>query len=104
LKAVGMEGRRAAYPPQLSGGELQRVCLARALVTRPPIVLADEPTALVDEVAAREVISILRATHARGVTLLVATHDPALAGRLGARRVILQAGRVVVASPVAGRA
>jgi ABC-type ATPase involved in cell division len=104
LKAVGMEGRRTAYPPQLSGGETQRVYLARALVTRPPIVLADEPTALLDEVAAREVISTLRATHARGATLLVATHDPGLAGRLGARRVILQTGRVVVAGPVAERA
>jgi ABC-type ATPase involved in cell division len=104
LKVFGLEGRRDAVPAELSGGELQRVALARALVTRPALVLADEPTTLLDEDAARRVVAILRETRARGATVLVATHDPGLAARLGARRVVLNAGRLHAAWPRGERA
>jgi ABC-type ATPase involved in cell division len=104
LKVFGLEGRRDAVPAELSGGELQRVALARALVTRPALVLADEPTTLLDEDAARRVVAILRETRVRGATVLVATHDPGLAARLGARRVVLNAGRLHAAWPRGERA
>ncbi len=94
LKAFGLEGRRDAYPSHLSGGEAQRVCLARALVTRPAVVLADGPTALLDRATTEGVMAILRDAHVRGATMLVATHDADLASRLGARRVVLRGGRV----------
>jgi ABC-type ATPase involved in cell division len=80
------------------------VALARALVTRPALVLADEPTTLLDEDAARRVVAILRETRVRGATVLVATHDPGLAARLGARRVVLNAGRLHAAWPRGERA
>jgi cell division transport system ATP-binding protein len=96
LKAFGLEGRRESYPSQLSGGEAQCVCLARALVTRPVLVLADEPTALLDRATAEGVIAVLRDAHVRGATMLVATHDSDLASRLGARCVVLRGGRADV--------
>jgi cell division transport system ATP-binding protein len=96
LKSFGLEGRRESYPSQLSGGEAQRVCLARALVTRPALVLADEPTALLDRATAEGVIAVLRDAHVRGATMLVATHDSDLASRLGARCVVLRGGRADV--------
>ncbi|MBI3608721.1 MAG: ATP-binding cassette domain-containing protein [Nitrospirae bacterium] len=103
LKAFGLEGRREAYPSQLSGGEAQCVCLARALVTRPPLVLADEPTALLDRVTAEGVIAVLRDAHVRGATMLVATHDSNVAPRLGARRVVLRGGRADDGTMAGGR-
>lgn len=94
LKAVGLERRRDAFPRHLSGGETQQVCLARALVGRPAVLLADEPTALLDEAGSAAVVATLREAHEKGVTLFVATQDPALAGRLSARRLSLVEGRV----------
>jgi ABC-type ATPase involved in cell division len=102
LKAFGLEGRRNDYPDQLSAGEAQCVGLARALAARPAVVLADEPTALLDRRSASAVLSVLKDVHARGATVLIASHDPDLAGRLGARRVMLRNGRVDEA-PVARR-
>jgi ABC-type ATPase involved in cell division len=73
LKTFGLEGRRDDYPDQLSAGEAQRVCLARALAPRPAVVLADEPTAMLDRATAASVLAVLRDVHARGVTMLVAS-------------------------------
>lgn len=94
LAAVGLEHRRGARPAQLSGGERQRVGIARALMNRPALLLADEPTAALDDARGREVMSML-ATEAsrRGVATLVVTHHPAqLPPRT--RRVHLSGGTV----------
>jgi putative ABC transport system ATP-binding protein len=86
LAAVGLAPRAGHRPDQLSGGECQRVAIARAAVMSPELLLADEPTGNLDRAAAAEVMELLEAMHARGLTLVVVTHDPAIAKR--ARRVI----------------
>jgi cell division transport system ATP-binding protein len=93
LKTFGLEGRRSTYPRQLSGGEIQRVCLARALVTRPAVLLTDEPTTSLDDGTAKDVVEILRDAHRRGLTLLAATHTSRLAHQLGSRRLLLENGQ-----------
>ena len=75
LDKVGLLDRAKAYPLELSGGEQQRVSIARAIVNRPQIILADEPTANLDRAAADKVIDALRAFHSVGVTCLISTHD-----------------------------
>jgi cell division transport system ATP-binding protein len=95
LDKVGLAGREKAMPVMLSGGEQQRLCIARAVVNRPGILLADEPTANLDSAAAAEVIEIFRAFNQVGVTVLVASHDAALVDRFGTRAVRLDHGRVL---------
>lgn len=95
LDKVGLAGREKAMPVMLSGGEQQRLCIARAVVNRPGILLADEPTANLDSTAAGEVMEIFRAFNQVGVTVLVATHDAALVERFGTRAVRLDHGRVL---------
>ncbi|HEY1044067.1 MAG TPA: ATP-binding cassette domain-containing protein [Telluria sp.] len=75
LDKVGLLDRAKAYPLELSGGEQQRVSIARAIVNRPQIILADEPTANLDRAAADKVIDALRAFHSVGVTCVISTHD-----------------------------
>jgi putative ABC transport system ATP-binding protein len=86
LAALGLEGKHDVAPQQLSGGEQQRVALARALANSPDLLVADEPTGNLDSAAARDVLSLLRETHARGQTLLLVTHDARVAA--GAETVI----------------
>jgi cell division transport system ATP-binding protein len=97
LDKVGLAGREKAMPVMLSGGEQQRLCIARAVVNRPGILLADEPTANLDSGAAAEVMEIFRAFNQVGVTVLVATHDAALVERFGTRAIQLDHGRVLAA-------
>jgi cell division transport system ATP-binding protein len=97
LDKVGLASREKALPVMLSGGEQQRLCIARAVVNRPGILLADEPTANLDSSAAAEVMEIFRAFNQVGVTVLVATHDAALVDRFGTCAVRLDHGRVVSA-------
>ena len=85
LEAVGLGHRLDHRPDQLSGGERQRVAIARAVVMGPRLMLADEPTGNLDRSSAAEVIALLEAMNAAGLTLVVVTHDPAVAKR--ARRV-----------------
>jgi cell division transport system ATP-binding protein len=94
LDKVGLQGRERALPMTLSGGEQQRVAIARAVVARPSILLADEPTANLDEAQASAIMEIFRSFNQVGVSLLVATHDLHLAERFPARRLVLEAGRL----------
>lgn len=95
LDKVGLAGREKSMPIALSGGEQQRLCIARAVVNRPSILLADEPTSDLDPDAARAVVEIFRAFQQVGVTVVIATHDTALVARFAGRVIHLSHGRVV---------
>ncbi|MCB9779160.1 MAG: cell division ATP-binding protein FtsE [Alphaproteobacteria bacterium] len=95
LGIVGLRGRGAEYPRMLSGGEQQRVAVARAIVNDPSILLADEPTGNLDGAMAIEVMEILQAINLRGTTVLVATHDAGLMERFPYRRLRFEHGKLV---------
>ena len=94
LDKVGLLERAKAHPLELSGGEQQRVAIARAIVNRPQIILADEPTANLDRVAADKVIDALRAFNAVGVTCVISTHDEQVLDKAG-RVIRLEHGQLV---------
>jgi cell division transport system ATP-binding protein len=95
LKWVGLQHRMAAYPLELSGGEQQRIAIARALVNDPVITLADEPTGNLDPDLSLEIMNLFREINARGTTVVVATHDRELIRRVGRRAVTLDHGHIV---------
>jgi cell division transport system ATP-binding protein len=95
LDKVGLLGRERALPVALSGGEQQRLCIARAIVHRPAILLADEPTGNLDPDYARAIADLLLDFNAVGVTVVVATHDRDVLERLRARELRLQDGRLL---------
>ena len=95
LKWVGLQHRMNAYPAELSGGEQQRVAVARALVNDPQLVLADEPTGNLDPDLSLEIMNLFREINAKGTTVIVATHDRELIRRVGRRAITLDHGRVV---------
>ncbi len=94
LRIVGMEDRLDAMPPSLSGGEQQRVAVARAVVGDPTIILADEPTASLDPESARIVLELIQQFHEKGATVIIATHDLEMAHRSGGRLIRLRSGRL----------
>ena len=94
LDKVGLLARERANPIQLSGGEQQRLAIARAVVNRPAMLVADEPTANLDAESAGRIIDIFVSFHQVGVTLLIATHDQALIGRYGKRVLRLVEGKL----------
>ncbi len=95
LRAVGLSARAQAYPAQLSQGEAQRAALARAIVRRPPLLLADEPTGNLDEAMAAEIVAVLKDIGAGGTTIVLATHQARLAATLRRRTLTLGGGRVM---------
>jgi len=95
LKWVGLQHRMSAYPPELSGGEQQRIAIARALANEPSIVLADEPTGNLDPDLSLEIMNLFREINARGTTVIVATHDRELIRRVGRRSITLDHGHIV---------
>jgi cell division transport system ATP-binding protein len=95
LKWVGLQHRMNAYPLDLSGGEQQRIAIARALVNDPVLLLADEPTGNLDPDLSLEIMNLLREINAGGTTVLVATHDRELIRLVGRRTVTLDQGRIV---------
>ena len=93
LDRVGLADRAKQLPSQLSGGEQQRVCIARALINYPEIVLADEPTGNLDEANENIVLDIFQQLHREGTTLIVVTHDPEV-GEVAQRTITLEHGRI----------
>jgi putative ABC transport system ATP-binding protein len=93
LESLGLTDRAHHKPDQLSGGQRQRVAIARATVTEPAVLLADEPTGNLDHKSGGDVINILESLNARGITLIVVTHDPEI-GERAQRRIQMRDGRV----------
>ena len=101
LERVGLGPRLGHLPSQLSAGEQQRLCIARALINQPKLILADEPTGNLDEQNEAIVMQLFHQLHRQGHTVIMVTHDPAIA-RLADRRIELQHGRVVEVSSLRG--
>jgi putative ABC transport system ATP-binding protein len=94
LAALRIGKHRNAYPARLSGGERQRVAIARALVNRPPLLLADEPTGALDSATGEEIGELLLDLNSSGQTLILVTHDPALAARYAKRVIRIVDGQI----------
>jgi cell division transport system ATP-binding protein len=101
LDKVGLLGHEQAMPITMSGGEQQRLCIARAIVHRPAVLLADEPTGNLDAAYAAEIGELFRSFNQVGATVVIATHDVQLAEGLGPRLVTIASGRVHAESAVA---
>ncbi len=99
LQVVGLRARAGALPGQLSAGEQQRVSIARALVHRPPLLLADEPTGNLDPDTSWEIVQLLSQINLRGTTVVVATHDKMIVDILRKRVVALEGGAVIRDEP-----
>lgn len=95
LDKVGLLDKEKLYPPMLSGGEQQRVGIARAIIGRPPVLLADEPTGNLDPSLSAEIMDYFLQLNATGVTVLIASHDLDLIKRLGRRVLVLARGEII---------
>lgn len=95
LRLVGLEGKTNSYPDELSGGEQQRVSIARAFVNRPPLLLADEPTGNLDPATSLGIMSLFSRINKTGTTVLVATHDREMVDSMRKRVIALENGRVI---------
>jgi len=95
LELVGMLRRANAFPEELSGGEKQRACIARAIVNNPPILLADEPTGNLDPTTSWDIIQLLEKINKRNTTVMVATHNKSIVDDMKRRVVAIENGRIV---------
>jgi len=95
LKLVGLDDKMESYPDELSGGEQQRVSIARAFVNRPPLLLADEPTGNLDPATSLGIMSLLNRINKTGTTVLVATHDREMVDSMRKRVIALENGRII---------
>ena len=93
LGRVGLGDRAHHLPSQLSGGEQQRVCVARALINHPEIILADEPTGNLDDANEEIVVDLFQKLHEEGTTLVIVTHDPEV-GEVAQRQIVLRSGKI----------
>lgn len=95
LKLVGLENRAKSFPVRLSGGEQQRIAIARALVNDPKVILADEPTGNLDPYLTKEIVELFKEINIRGTTILFATHDRSLLKRIKHKELVIDKGKVV---------
>jgi len=95
LDCVNLSSKAKVFPHQLSGGEQQRVCLARAMVNNPTVLIADEPTGNLDPISSREVVKILDELHHRGTTIIMATHAKDIVNSLRKRVITIHNGYIV---------
>lgn len=102
LKIVGLEGKTRRYPREVSGGEQQRAVIARALVHRPKILLADEPTGNLDSINAEEIIELLQKINKFGTTIVLVTHNREIVNRLKKRVITIENG-VIVSDQAVGK-
>ena len=103
LELVGMSNKEDLFPAQISGGELQRTVIARALASKPKILFADEPTGNLDEITAMQIMKLLKDINELGTTVLVATHNAALVDKLGKRKLTLEKGKLVADEKTDGK-
>ncbi len=95
LDLVGLSKRASCFPRELSGGEQQRVCIARAIVNNPPLLIADEPTGNLDPTTSWEIIHLLDKINKRHTTVLVATHNKSIVDGMRKRVIALDGGKIV---------
>ncbi len=95
LRLVGLEEKADYYPSKLSGGEAQRVSIARAMVNKPEILIADEPTGNLDPDTAKDIMKILLALNKRGTTIVVVTHDEGIVRMCRGRIIEMRSGKIV---------
>jgi cell division transport system ATP-binding protein len=95
LEAIGLKEKINNFPDQLSGGEQQRLAIARALVNHPDVIIADEPTGNLDPYNSYEVVSLLQKINQAGKTVILATHDREIINKLGKRVITLENGRIL---------
>jgi cell division transport system ATP-binding protein len=95
LSMVGLSMKAKNYPDELSGGEMQRVSIARAMINNPPILIADEPTGNLDPATSWEIMKLLKQFNRRGTTIIMATHDKNIVDSMQQRVVVLDGGRII---------
>jgi cell division transport system ATP-binding protein len=99
LEVIGLGDKLDYFPDQLSGGEQQRLAVARALVNQPDIIIADEPTGNLDPYNAYEVLSLLEKVHRAGKTVILSTHDREIINKLGKRVITIEQGKIIRDEP-----
>jgi cell division transport system ATP-binding protein len=102
LELVGVSHKKRMYPDQLSGGEKQRVCIARAIVNEPAILLTDEPTGNLDPMMSWEIMKVLHEINLKGTTVLMATHNKDIVDKMKRRVIVLKDGKIVKDDPRGG--
>lgn len=95
LELVGLSDRASSFPNQLSGGEQQRICIARALVNRPKYLIADEPTGNLDPNTSEDIMKLLLDVNAKGTTVIVSTHDKDIVNKLKKRVICMDHGKMI---------